>query len=455
MKAKLLQALTVLVLLTLVLSGCATPTPTPASVDTTSEPADATSEPVDATSAKPITLVVAAWEEEFTNEQIAAYTALNPTITIERIDPDQTKLAALVAAGTAPDIIRASGSDVPLFVQRGWLMDLSSYFNNSTVLKVDDLVPANSYFVYNDVRYGMLKDWSPDSAFIINKRMAEKAGIQLPPLNSIITYKQAGEWAKLMTVWDGSRLVTAGSEGFGSDVDVQNVARESGGDLYSEDFSQAIIKDNPVVVEYLTWAANMAKDGYTFGPLNPSPDWGVPDLQSGAAASIVMGYWCNAEYAGSADEGVEKPSDFVMYPALSWGGEKVFNTSAGGAGWMISATTQHPDEAWKLFEYYMAGQPAIDRATSGWGVPSLKSQFVYMEAPTEWQQQWLDTVNWELENVDTTARRINPYFSTQTFNNIWYTQVEQYINGEISIEEAISNLDTEVNKAIDDGIAQK
>jgi len=403
----------------------------------------------------PVNLVVAAWEVEFTDDEIAAYTAANPNITIERIDPDPTRLAALFAAGTPPDIIRNSGSDVPLFVNRGWIMDLTSRFESSSVISLDDMVPANGYYNYNGAWYGMLKDWSPDFAYIINRRMAEAAGITLPPPNSIITYQQAGEWAALMTVRDGSRLTTAGSEGFGGDGDVQNVAREAGGDLYSEDFTHAIIKDNPAIVEYLTWAANLMRDGYTFSPINPSPDWGVPDLQSGAAASIVMGYWSNAQFAESADEGVEDPSNFVMYPALSWFGNSVFDSSAGGAGWTISMGTQHPDEAWNLFEYYMTGAPAVTRAQAGWGVPSLRSLFGYMNAPTEWQQQWLDTVNWELENADTSTRRINPYYSTEIFNNIWYTQLEQYLNGDITIDEAINNLDAGVNQAIADGIAQQ
>jgi multiple sugar transport system substrate-binding protein len=391
--------------------------------------------------------------EELSDEQIAAFTADNPNITIERVDSDPTKLAAMIAAGTAPDIIRGSGADVPLYVQRGWVMDLTSYFQNSSVIKLDDMAPANTYFNYNGKWYGMMKDWSPDFAFIINKRMAEAAGITLPPPNTIITYRQMGEWAKLMTVMDGDRVVTMGNEGIGGDGDVQNILRETGQDLYSADFTHASIKDNPTVVEFLTYAAQLAKDGYTYSPKNPSPGWGVPDLEGGQVASMQMGYWCQAQFAADAATSVEKPSDFVMYPALSWGGTKVSDPSAGGAGWFISATTKNPDAAWKLFEYYMAGQPAIDRASSGWGVPALKSLMTHMDTPTDWQKQFLATVNWEIANADTTARRLDPYYSTNTFNDIWSAQLEQYLNGTITIDQAITNLDTEVNKAIADGMA--
>jgi multiple sugar transport system substrate-binding protein len=391
--------------------------------------------------------------EEFSDEEIKVFTDANPNIAIERVDPDATKLAAMIAAGTPPDIIRGSGADVPLYVTRGWVMDLTKYFQNSQVIKIDDLAPANTYFLYKGAWYGMMKDWSPDFAFNINKRMATAAGITLPPPNSIITYKQMGEWAKRMTIMDGSRVVTMGNEGIGGDGDVQNILRETGQDLYSEDFSHANIKNNPTVVEFLTYAAQLAKEGVTYSPTNPSPGWGVPDLEGGQVASMQMGYWEQAQFLGDAATSVEKPSDFVMYPALSWGGTKVSDPSAGGAGWFISVKTQNPDAAWKLFEYYMAGEPAITRAKAGWGVPALKSLMVYMDVQEPWQKQFLATVQWELANADTSARRINPYYSTDVFNTIWATQLEQYLKGEITIDQAITNLDTEVNKAIANGMA--
>jgi multiple sugar transport system substrate-binding protein len=283
--------------------------------------------------------------------------------------------------------------------------------------------------------------------------MATEAGITLPPPNSIITYKQMGEWAKLMTKMDGDKVVTMGNEGIGGDGDLQNILRETGQDLYSDDFTHANIKDNPIVVDFLKYAAELAKEGVTYSPTNPSPNWGVPDLQGGQVASMQMGYWSQAQFLADAADSVEKPTDFVMYPALSWGGKKVSDPSGGGAGWFISAKTKNPDAAWKLFEYYMAGEPAITRAKSGWGVPALKSQMTYMDVKEDWQKQFLATVNWEIANADTSARRINPYYSTDTLNTIWSSQLEQYLKGTITIDEAIANLDTQVNKAIADGMA--
>jgi multiple sugar transport system substrate-binding protein len=40
-----------------------------------------------------------------------------------------------------------------------------------------------------------------------------------------------------------------------------------------------------------------------------------------------------------------------------------------------------------VIEYYSGGQPALDRAVTGWGVPLLKSMFDLLPQDTEFNQQ--------------------------------------------------------------------
>jgi multiple sugar transport system substrate-binding protein len=400
-----------------------------------------------------VQLVIMATEQDVSQGDLDGFMAANPGITVERIDLDRTRLAAMVAAGEAPDIISASGADTPTFVERGWVLDLTPYFESSEVLLPDDMVPSVEYFRYEGGWYGMNKDWSPDQSFFISRSAAEAAGIELPPPNTIITYEQAGEWARTMTQTESGRVMRVGMAYSNYwDGTVQTILMETGEDLYSEDFSSAVIADNPTVVAFLTFMAELAQDNAIFNPLNPSPEWVVPDLLNGRAASATNGYWIQGGLRGAEDP-VVTPSDFVMYPALSWGGEVVVNPALGGAGWFISATTEHPDEAWRLFEYYMGGAPALNRAQTGWGLPALRSLYSEIPVTEEWQQQFLDAVQWEQDNTVQMPRRINPFYSTEVFNSIWTSNLERYLNGQITLEEAISNLDAEVNQAIADGMA--
>ncbi len=446
-------------LFAIVLSACGgTPAPTaapeqPAQPAATAAPAATVAPAATDAPAEPVTLVVMGGNN--LDQAIEEYMALNPNVTIERVDKDDTKLAAMFAAGTPPDLFVKSGADTAVFETRGWILDLTPYFEASTVLKPDDMVDAVGYFKTDKGWYGMHKDWSYDSALIINKRMADEAGIVLPPPNSIITYDQFAEWVRLLAKKDGERVVTMGYSGFGYvDGPLQNILAETGEELYSADFSHANIKDNPTVVKFLTYAAGLAKENVVWNPLTPDPNWSVPDMLDGNTAIISTGFWANMSFA-TAKNPVEDPANFVMYPALSWGGEVVTDRCQGGEGMFIAAQSKQPAEAFKFFEYWMGGKPAVDRAKGGWGLPALKSLSSLTPAETDWQKQWLATVEWETNSpkVIKTPRKINPYCSTSVMNNVWSAQLEQYLKGTITLEQAIETLDTEVNQCIADGMA--
>jgi ABC-type glycerol-3-phosphate transport system substrate-binding protein len=83
---------------------------------------------------EPVTLRYANWnlgteeENNLQRQMIKAYTDLNPHVTIEIVDTSgegewNAKLTALAAKGELPDVFM--GDKVPLYVQNGWLADLS------------------------------------------------------------------------------------------------------------------------------------------------------------------------------------------------------------------------------------------------------------------------------------------------------------------------------------------
>ena len=55
------------------------------------------------------------------------------------------------------------------------------------------------------------------------------------------------------------------------------------------------------------------------------------------------------------------------------------------------------DAAWKVFEWFMAGQPAHNRAASGWGLPVLRSLNHLIPDGAAFDQQTLLVVNAELD----------------------------------------------------------
>src|SRR5262245_13072704 len=127
----------------------------------------ATSAP--AASGEAVKLTVMYQQNELSDDEVKQFMDANPGITVERIDSDATKFKAMLTAGTPPDLFRTQGPQIPNLVERKIVLDLKDYFQSSSVLKLDDLAPANNLYVYKGGRYGMAKDWSPDFNLFISK----------------------------------------------------------------------------------------------------------------------------------------------------------------------------------------------------------------------------------------------------------------------------------------------
>jgi len=119
-------------------------------------------------------------------------------------------------------------------------------------------------------------------------------------------------------------------------------------------------------------------------------------------------------------------------------------------GWVISSQTKDVDAAWAVFEQYMGGKPAQDRAKSGWGVPGLKSMYPQMPQETAFQKQVQKVLQAELTKSDFILQ-FNPYIGEETFATSWKKNLEPALKGSISFDKFVQNIEAEVNTAIADG----
>lgn len=184
------------------LAACATPTAEPAATQPAATAAPATDVPATAAPAptdvpptdvpptaapEPITLRYANWNlgtEEENNIQrqlVQAYIDLNPHVTVEFVDMSgeggwDAILTSYAAKGELPDVFMAN--NVPLYVQNGWLADLTEYTS-------DDADWANvpqvlkDAFTYSDKVLGL-----PAAQFImgyfVNNDLYEAANLDAP-----------------------------------------------------------------------------------------------------------------------------------------------------------------------------------------------------------------------------------------------------------------------------------
>jgi multiple sugar transport system substrate-binding protein len=454
------------------LAACApaaAPTPAPVQEAATEAPVAPTAEPEapaapTAEPAAPVaeapaqatgTVTIMHFRHEFTEDQEAQFETENPGIQVEFVDADQTAFYARYAAGTPPDLYRLQAPSIPQMLARDLLFDLTEFFQLSSVVKMDDLAPANNYYKAEDPLhigkgkiYGMCKDFSPDLTIFANKALFDKSGVTVPDDTKAVSYDELMALSKDLTVFEGDKLVQLGYGYETAWVDRMWMVMlaELGQSLYSPNFDKIVLTGNEDAAKAAKWYYDMAEQKLTISPVLPSPaGWFGNDFTASTLAMAQYGFWYSAMAESDSNRG-----SVVMLPAPTWTGERLDPTITA-TGMIMTAATQVPEAAWKLFEWYNGGQPSVDRAKSGWGVPALKSQWPLIPQESPFQQQANKVLNGELA-LNTPPVQFNPFIGETVVVDSWNKNLDQALKGDFDFETLLANVETEVNLAIKEGI---
>lgn len=400
-------------------------------------------------------VVVMHFLHEFTEDHVAAFQAENEGITIEVLEADLTRFFAMYAAGTPPDLLRVQAPSIPQYLARNLLRDLTPFFEASTVTPLDDLAPANDYYkagsplsIGQGPIYGMCKDFSPDCTIFAYTKLFEQAGLDVPSDTQPLTYRDIEALSREITTFEGDRLVALGYHYETGWVDrfMMNMLAEIGESIFTEDMTQLVIRDNEAAYAVGKYYFDLAQERLCQSVLNPSPaGWFGTDFTQGTLAMAQYGFWFGAMAESEVTEG-----NVIMLPGPTWAGVRR-NPTVTATGMIMARATQVPEAAWKVFEYYNGGAPAVERAGSGWGVPALISMYDLMPNETAYEQQKLRVLLGELD-LATSPLQFNPYLSETAVATTWNTQMDRALVGEITFDEALRNVESEVNAAIQDGL---
>lgn len=390
---------------------------------------------------------------EITPEQIDAFTA-ETGITVTFTDFDQTKLNAMLAAGDAPDIIRAGGAvETPYLATRGLALPLDDYVANSDVLSEDDLNVLGDVWKYDGEtqgvgpRYGLMKDYSQDTTIWYNSAAFEAAGIDLPSDDTPLTYDELLDIGKKLTIENGDGTFQQyGLWTLNPQIEViASMVATDDGQLFADDL-RSIDFTSPQAIKALQWYvdASQAHLGYSLVDVNPD-GWDGPGFASGKIAMAQQGYWLSGVVAGSEDA----PNWARLTTAPVLGGTR-FSPTTGATGHYISSSSKNPDAAWAFLEYYTAGQPAIDRAKSGWGLPALDSLRTYLPQDKEYQKLALETQ--ANEESFAGVLQFSPFVQKDAANAVIAEVLPHAINGEMTVEAAGQEITDKINDLIGQGI---
>ncbi|MCD9873172.1 extracellular solute-binding protein [Streptomyces guryensis] len=378
-------------------------------------------------------------------------------IKITVVQDDITRLISMLTSGNPPDLVRGVGAlDAPYFAARGVAENLDPYFARSTVLKVDDLAPANDLWRYDGrtqgkgPRYGMAKDFSQDAMFWYNTALFDKAGVDYPSETEPITFEEWLDSARrLVQRKNGQTTVYGGSyNGLGLGILFTNLTAAAGGSLFSEDFSRVDFT-TPEARRALTWYLDYARTKVGPSLIQPNPDaWDGPTYVADRMAMSGAGYWLGGMI--NAEPKVAEVSRLAPAPVFR-GGPRL-SSCQGATGMWMPKKARDKDAAWRVFEWFFGEAPAKARAEGGWGIPSLKSLQPLMPHKEDYQKRVLKVQEAELKHFSVTP--FTPYIKWDALEALINQVIPAAMNGRISVDTLVGRLNSVVNEQMKRGKEQ-
>ena len=401
------------------------------------------------------TLNVMVGANDLSDEQLAEFEDANPDIDVKLVLYDATRLNTMLAAGSPPDITIGSAVGSANINARGLATDLTPFLEASDVLTEDDLQPVNDGFRWDGTKsgegpiYGIVKDWSQDNTLWYNTALFDAAGVPYLSDTEATSYDELLEIAKKLTTVEGG---TTAVYGLGLEWQwslygpIAAMVAQQGESLFNDDLTE-IDFTSDAAQRALQWYVDFAQAGVGPTSLNPLADGS--DFATFAAERMAItqdGYWFGGNFAG---EDALQTVRFAPAPVM---GDTRVALSYGGQGLWIPEQAKNKDAAWKFMEYFMAGSPAEGRASSGWGMPSLKSLADRLPQDLPFQQQALAVVENELQY--TVPLPDSPYIGVQLLHDTIDKYLQQAIKGDLSVEEAGAQLTDELNEVLAQGVEQ-
>lgn len=378
-------------------------------------------------------------------------------IKINTVLYSMSKLIAMMTNGNPPDLVRGAGAvDAPYFAARGVMEDLDPYFAKSDVLRVDDLDPVNDLWRYDGrvqgrgPRYGMAKDFSQDSMFWYTTGLFDEAGVEYPPELDPVTFEEWLEKAKRLTQRkNGATTVFGGSyNGVMTPSLLASLTVSAGGNLFTDDYSRVDFT-TPEARKALGWYIDYCRTKVGPSIIQPDPNaWDGPTYVADRMAMSNSGYWLGGMI--NADKKVAPLSRLAPAPYFE-GGKRVSPCQAGTGFW-IPNKSHHKDAAWRIFEWFFGQGPAKDRASGGWGIPTLKSLRPLMPAQEDYQKRVLKVQENELKHYSVIA--FTPYASAESLLGLFNQIAPAAMNGGLSVDRLAGRLNSAMNEQLKRGKEQ-
>jgi multiple sugar transport system substrate-binding protein len=326
------------------------------------------------------------WFPGMAQEMLDQFHALHPNIRVFYTpDPEDVpgEMPAIFEAGTAPDIVNGCCDFFPAWAQAGYLLDLRPFVERDIAPELIaewDSAQYESFFTAGGVQYALPK-YHGALVVYYNKDMFDRHGVAYP--TDDWTYDDYLEAMTALTLGDGETDVQVWGSTFDPIYDrVQIHVNSFGGHYANPDDPTDCVLDEPEAVAALEWLrVRMWDDRVMATTLALNRLETRQAFWDGRVAMVEDGSWALKDILANADFRV----GFAPFPA----GPARHATLSTTDGFAISATTEHPEEAWELLKFLISQEYSLAMAEANFLQPSRLTlveewaDFVRAEFPEE------------------------------------------------------------------------
>nr|WP_246594035.1 ABC transporter substrate-binding protein [Evansella tamaricis] len=367
------------------------------------------------------------FNEQYESEGITANVQFEPWGELDQ------KLSTALAGGVGPDVFMHGAAAAAGFADGGQIEPLDAYFDGW-----DD---------YSDFNPGYLEAGSVEGEYYVvpiqgaNRMMFyredifQEAGVEIPE-----TLDELLEVSEAFVEKDGSRFLRAATTLPTEGNDLQQVWSaflwSNGGDILSEDFSEAAINSEEAIKAIEFYKGFFENDLTPIAGMDGQGD--QHPLGTGEVAFTFDGVWAIEQILAYTPDAYDHVK--VAPPPRGLEGT---TTLVGSSGFFMNANSDHKDEAWELMSF-IGNQENIEKVSAE--LKFLPVRLSVADADFVQEDRLFSEFVQLTNEVDGKANPNVPRWTA--IRDIVASSVEEAIYGQLTPQEAVEKAELEINEEL-------
>jgi len=388
--------------------------------------------------AKAQDVTVTMWINESTNGHatslIEDFNKLDNGIKIEyrsiQFDDVVSEAMRAFATGQVPDIMTVDNPEHALFSSRGAFLDITQMIAGSDLIKAENYFPGPlASTMWEGKNYGVPKH-TDTLALYYNKDMFAAKG--LDPDNPPKNWDELLDAARKLTdasanIYGIAFSAKAGEEGTFQFLPWAQMGGANYNNINAEGGVKALDFWKTMLDERLT-----SPDTLTRGQTDSTSTF-----ISGNAAMAVTGPW----EIGRVSEGAKFNWGVALLPVPDATDDSMRSSAMGGFNWAIFANTSHPQEAFKVLEWFTSQD---DRMFRDYSLLSPRSDLAFPASGDAAKDAVLATFLEQLKY----AKPRGPHPEWPKISKAIYDAIQSALTGQASAKEALDQAAEKINAVL-------